>query len=145
MEGRCGGCVLDKLSFLNEETTIETGSNFYTNGSFVRNGRNTVKTTAWTIVFVGTAGKRTSSIAACVSVEHKMRGSYKDDRTSDRVDVFSLERGRKKRIKVSSIFLKDTTKNHAKTPFPALTDILYSDSHWTINKQLSTLIFLNTR
>ena len=23
-EGRCGGCVLDKLSFFNEEPTIET-------------------------------------------------------------------------------------------------------------------------
>ena len=47
----------------------------------------------------GTAGKRTSSIAAQISVEHKMRGSYKDDRTSDRVDVFSVERGREKTYK----------------------------------------------
>ena len=53
-----------------------------------------------TIVFVGTAGKRTGSVAARISVEHKTRGYYKDYRTSDRVDehvdVFSLERGRKK-------------------------------------------------
>ena len=41
-----------------------------------------------TIVFVGTAGKRTSSIALRISAEHKTHGSYKDDRTSDRVDVF---------------------------------------------------------
>ena len=56
-----------------------------------------------TIVFVGTAGKRTSSIAARISVEYETRGSYKDDRTSDRVDervgVFSPERGRKKTYK----------------------------------------------
>ena len=31
-----------------------------------------------------------------VRVEHKTRGSYKDDRTRDRVDVFSIERGREK-------------------------------------------------
>ena len=98
MEGRCGGCVLDKLSFFNEEPTIETGENFYTNGSFTRNGRNTVKVNPWTIVFVGTAGKRTSSIVARISVEHKMHGSYKDDRTSDLVDVFSVERGREKNV-----------------------------------------------
>ena len=49
-----------------------------------------------TIVFVGTAGKRTISIADRISVEHKKRGFYKDDRTSDLVDVFSVERGRKK-------------------------------------------------
>ena len=80
-----------------------------------------------TIVFVGTAEKRTSSIAAWISVEHKTRGSYKDDRTSDRVDVFSSERGRKRtlgkeRIKVSSIFVKDMTGKAGilwKTPFPA--------------------------
>ena len=52
-----------------------------------------------TIVFVWTAGKRTSSIAARISVAHKTRGSYKDDRTSDRVDVFSIERGRKRTYK----------------------------------------------
>ena len=69
------------------------------------------------IVFVGTGDgllnrwKEDSSIAARISVEHKTRGSYKDDRTSDRVNVFSLEGRRKKRIKVSSIFLKDMTRN----------------------------------
>ena len=52
-----------------------------------------VKTTAWPSFFVWTAGKRTSSIA------HKTRGSYKDDRTSNRVDVFSIERGRKRTYK----------------------------------------------
>ena len=56
-----------------------------------------------TIVFVGTARKGTSSVAARINVEHKTRGSYKDYRTSDRVDervdVFSLERGRKKTYK----------------------------------------------
>ena len=31
-----------------------------------------------TIVFVGTAEKRTSSLAARINVEHKMRGFYKD-------------------------------------------------------------------
>ena len=36
---------------------------------------------------------------ARISVEHKTRGSYKDDRTSDRVDVFSVERGRKNTYK----------------------------------------------
>ena len=40
-----------------------------------------------------------------------MRGSYKDDRTSDRVDVFSVERGRKKPKRVSSIFLEEMTGN----------------------------------
>ena len=35
-------------------------------------------------------------MAARISVEHKMPGSYKDDRTSNRVDVFPVERGRKK-------------------------------------------------
>ena len=64
-----------------------------------------------TIVFLGTAEKRTSSIAARISVEHKMRGSYKDDHTSDRVDIFSVERARKKRIKVLIIFVKDMTRN----------------------------------
>ena len=70
-----------------------------------------------TIVFVGTAGKRTISIADRISVEHKKRGFYKDDRTSDLVDVFSVERGRIKRIKVSSIFLKDMTRNHVENTF----------------------------
>ena len=51
------------------------------------------------MVFVGTAGKRTSSIAVRISVEHKMRESYKDDRTSDRVVVFSVDRGRRKTYK----------------------------------------------
>ena len=106
------------MSFFNEERTIETGYNSYTNGSFTRNGRNTVKATAWTIVFVGTDGKGKSSITTRISVEHKMRGSYKDDRTSDRVDVFSVERERKrKRLKVSSIFLKDMTRNHVENTF----------------------------
>ena len=72
-----------------------------------------------TIVFVGTAEKRTSSIAAWISVEHKTRGSYKDDRTSDRVDVFFVEIGRKKRIKVSSIFVKDMIGNLVEHPFSA--------------------------
>ena len=71
--------------------------NFYTNGSFTSNGRNTVKSTAWTIVFVWTARTRTSSIAARISVEHKMRGFYKEDHTSDRVDLISVERGREKK------------------------------------------------
>ena len=35
----------------------------------------------------------------------------------DRVDVFSVEKGRKKRIKVSSIFLKDMTRNHVENTF----------------------------
>ena len=39
------------------------------------------------------------SIAAWISVEHKMRRSYKDDRTSGRVDVFSVERGRQNTYK----------------------------------------------
>ena len=80
---------------------------------------NTVKATAF---LVGTAGKRTSSIAAGISVEHKMAASesYKDDRTSDCVDVFSVDsRGRKKPIKGSSIFFKDVTRNLGNTPFPA--------------------------
>ena len=55
-----------------------------------------------------------------------MRGSYKDDRTSNHVDVFSIERGRKRtpgkeRIKVSSIFVKDMTGKAGilwNTPFP---------------------------
>ena len=49
--------------------------------------------------FFGTGGKRKSNIEARISVEHKMRGSYKDDRTSDCVDVFSVEKGRKKTYK----------------------------------------------
>ena len=77
-----------------------------------------------TIVFVGTAKKRTSSIAARISVEHKTRGSYKEDRASNYVDVFSVERGRKKRIKVSSIFVKDMTRNLVEHTFSCLTDIL---------------------
>ena len=40
-----------------------------------------------TIAFVGTVEKRTSSIAAQISVEQKTSGFYKDDRTGDRVDV----------------------------------------------------------
>ena len=48
-----------------------------------------------TVVFLGTAEERTNSIAARISVEHKMRGSYKDDHTSDRVDLFYVERARK--------------------------------------------------
>ena len=54
---------------------------------------------------------------AQISVEHKTSWSYKDDRTSDRVDVFSVERGGKKPIKVSSIFLKDLTRNHVENTF----------------------------
>ena len=43
-------------------------------------------------MFVGTDGKRTSSIADGISVERKMPTVQ----LSDRVDVFSVERGRKK-------------------------------------------------
>ena len=86
-----------------------------------------------TTVFVGTAKKKTSSIAARISVEHKTRGSYKDDRTSNYVDVFSVERGRKKRIKVSSIFVKDMTRNLVEHTFSWLIDILFRNSHWTIS------------
>ena len=70
-----------------------------------------------TIAFVGTADKRTSSIAVQISVEHLTHGSYKDDCTSDRVDVLSVERGRKKCIKVSSIFVKDMTGNLVEQTF----------------------------
>ena len=66
---------------------------------------------------------------ARISVEHKMRGSFKDDRTSDRVDVFFVEIGRKKRIKVSSMFLKDMTRNLAQHSFSYVTDILFRTSH----------------
>ena len=75
-----------------------------------------------TIVFAGTAGKRTRNIAARISVEHKMAagGSYKDDRSSGCVDVFSVDsQGRKKPINGSTIFLKDMTRNLGNTPFPA--------------------------
>ena len=55
------------------------------------------------------------------SVEHKTRGSYKGDRRTGRVDervnVFSLEKGRKKPIKVSSHFLKDMTRNDVENTF----------------------------
>ena len=64
-----------------------------------------------TVVFLGTAEERTNSIAARISVEHKMRGSYNDDHTSDRVDLFYVERARKKRIKGSIIFVKGMTRN----------------------------------
>ena len=62
-----------------------------------------------------------------MSVEDKMRGSYKDDRTSNHVDVFSIEKGRKKRIKVSSIFVTGMTGNLV-------------EHNWTISNSL-----LNTR
>ena len=43
-----------------------------------------------TIVFVGTAEKRTSSLAARINVEHKMHGtgSYKDHHTSKSQPVY---------------------------------------------------------
>ena len=44
-----------------------------------------------------------------------------DDHTSDRVDIFSVEKARKKRIKVSIIFIKDLTRNlveHSTHLFP---------------------------
>ena len=41
-----------------------------------------------TIVFVGTAEKRTNSLAARINVEHKMRGSYKDHHTSESQPVY---------------------------------------------------------
>ena len=84
-----------------------------------------------TVVFVATAAKRTSSIAPRISAEHKTHGSYKDDRTSDRVDVFSFERGRKKPIKVSSIFFEVMTRNLVEHTFSCLTaDIFFRTSHW---------------
>ena len=82
-----------------------------------------------TIVFVGTAGKRTSSFAAHMSVEHNTRGSYKDDRTGDHVDVFSLERGREKKpIKVSCIFSEGHDQESWEHTFSCLTYILFRTS-----------------
>ena len=75
-----------------------------------------------TIVFVnvGTAGKRTSSIAARISIEHKMAGPTK---TNVQATVWTYilltpEEG-KKRVKGPSIFLKSMTRNLGNTPFPA--------------------------
>ena len=55
--------------------------------------------------------QKNMSMTKNMSFFHKTRGSYKDDRTSDRVNVFSVEGRRKKRIKVSNIFLKDMSRN----------------------------------
>ena len=100
-----------------------------------------VKATAWPSFFFWTAEKSTSSIAARISVEHKTRGSYKDDCTSDRVDVFFVERGRKKPYKGFEFFVKDMTGNLVQHTFSYLTDILLPMSHWTI----SNYSLLNTR
>ena len=81
-----------------------------------------------TIVFVGTAGKRTSSIAAHMSVEHNTRGSYKDDRTGDHVDVFSLERGRKKTYKGFLYFSEGHDQESWEHTFSCLTYILFRTS-----------------
>ena len=75
-----------------------------------------------TVVFLGTAEKRTSSIAARISIEHKIRGSYKDDHTSDRVDIFSVERARKKTYKGFDYFCQRHDQESCGTqytPFPA--------------------------
>ena len=54
-----------------------------------------------------------------------MRGSYKDDRTRNHVDVFSIERGRKEGL-ISSIFVTDMTGNLVEHTFSCLTDILFA-------------------
>ena len=95
-----------------------------------------------TIVFVWTAGKRTSSIAARLNVAHKTRGSYKDDLTiaSDRVDVFSIKRGRKRTYKGLQYFCQGHDRESGEHTFSCLTDILLRTSHWTNSNFL-----LNTR
>ena len=74
MEGRCG---VDKLAFFNKKPTIETALNFYTKGSFTSNGRNPLK--------------RPRDHRFCLNSWKEARGSYKDDRTSNRVEVFSID------------------------------------------------------
>ena len=73
-----------------------------------------------TVVFVGTAGKRTSSIAARISVEHKIAGPTKTTVQATVWTYFLLtsEEG-KKPIKGASISLKDMTRNPGSTLFPA--------------------------
>ena len=77
------------------------------------------------------------------STKHKIATgvSYKDDRTSSCVDVFSVDsRGRKKPLKGSSIFLKGMTRKLGNTPFLAFVP------HFTLdNQQFNSTYSLNTR
>ena len=61
-------------------------------------------------------------------------GSYKDDRTSDCVDVFSVDfRGRKKTYKGFKYFFQGRDQESWEHTFSCLTDIFFRTSHWTIN------------
>ena len=71
-------------------------------------------------------------------------GSYKDDRTSNHVDVFSIERGRKRTYKGFQYFCQGHDReggNLVEHFFSCLIDILFRTSHWTI----SNYSLLNTR
>ena len=73
-----------------------------------------------------------------------MRGPYKDDRTSDRVEVFSIERGRKKTFKGFQYLCQghdQEGENFVEHTFFNLTDVLFHTSRWTI----SNYSLLNTR
>ena len=71
-------------------------------------------------------------------------GSYIDDRTSDCVNVFSVDtRERKKTYKGFKYFSQGHDQESWEHTFSCLTDILFRTSHWTINN-LKALI-LQTR
>ena len=65
-------------------------------------------------------------------------------RSSDHVDVFSIERGRKRTYKGFQYFCQGHDReggNLVEHTFSCLTDILFRTSHWTI----SNYSLLNTR
>ena len=77
---------------------------------------------------------RASSIAARISVEHRTSRSYKDDRTRDHVDVFSVEsRGREKTYKGFKYFSQGHDQESCGTHLSLLD--WYFVSHLTLNNR----------
>ena len=81
---------------------------------------------------------RASSIAARISVEHRTSRSYKDDRTRDHVDVFSVEsRGREKTYKGFKYFSQGHDQESCGTHLSLLD--WYFVSHLTLNNREKSL------
>ena len=69
----------------------------------------------YNIIIYLTWKRRTSSIAAPISVARKTSRSYKDDPPSDHVDVFCTERGRKKVYKGFQHFCQECDRKFCGT------------------------------
>ena len=109
---------VDKLSYFNEETTIEIGYNCYTSKR-----RNTAKATAWPSFLLEQLERGQVILWPAWPLNTKPAGPTK---TTVQATVwtnvwtyFLLKEEEKKPTKVSSIFLKGMTRNLGNTPFPA--------------------------